>query len=117
VNRSFRPLRPVPSPRWRPPPVASLSYRINDRFRRVRIGRSAILFGIGACAMAGVLLAEGRLVGCDIKGNVSLATGERIYHAPGQEYYEATRIRRSRGERWFCSEEEAIEAGWRRSRV
>jgi hypothetical protein len=57
------------------------------------------------------------LSGCNIKGNISIRTGERIYHVPGQEYYDATRISLRHGERWFCSEEEARQAGWRRSRV
>lgn len=30
--------------------------------------------------------------GCAIKGNISIDTGERIYHVPGQRYYDATRI-------------------------
>ena len=53
---------------------------------------------------------------CNIKGNVS-TQGERIYHMPGDKYYEDTRISASHGERWFCSEEEARAAGWRRARV
>jgi len=53
---------------------------------------------------------------CNIKGNVS-TRGERIYHVPGQKYYNDTRISASHGERWFCSEEEARAAGWRKSRV
>jgi hypothetical protein len=53
---------------------------------------------------------------CLIKGNISLNTGERIYHVPGQEYYSETRISLHKGERWFCSEEEARKAGWRRAR-
>lgn len=52
---------------------------------------------------------------CDIKGNVSISTGERIYHVPGGRYYNSTVINPRYGERWFCSEEEAINAGWRRS--
>lgn len=55
--------------------------------------------------------------GCNIKGNVSIASGERIYHVPGQRYYAATVIRPEYGERWFCSEAEARSAGWRRSGV
>lgn len=54
---------------------------------------------------------------CDIKGNVSINSGERIYHVPGQRYYSETRIRPEYGERWFCSETEARAAGWRRSGV
>jgi len=52
---------------------------------------------------------------CDIKGNVSLSGGERIYHVPGQKHYSETVVRPELGERWFCSEAEAISAGWRRS--
>lgn len=52
---------------------------------------------------------------CNIKGNVSINSGERIYHLPGQEFYAATTIRPEYGERWFCSEAEARSAGWRKS--
>ena len=51
--------------------------------------------------------------GCRIKGNIS--DSGRIYHLPGQENYEATRINTGRGERWFCSEADALAAGWRRA--
>jgi len=53
----------------------------------------------------------------DIKGNVSYNTGERIYHVPGQRYYDDTVVSPSHGERWFCSEEEARRAGWRKSKI
>ena len=49
--------------------------------------------------------------GCVIKGNIN-AKGRRIFHVPGQEDYPATRIDTSRGERWFCSTNEAVAAGW-----
>jgi endonuclease YncB( thermonuclease family) len=52
---------------------------------------------------------------CQIKGNIS-RSGERIYHVPGGRDYGPTRIDKSKGERWFCSEDEARKAGWRRSR-
>ncbi|MBJ6370211.1 thermonuclease family protein [Sedimentitalea arenosa] len=52
---------------------------------------------------------------CPIKGNIS-SKGTRIYHMPGQEHYDRTRISTSKGERWFCSEGEARAAGWRRAR-
>ncbi|KIT16074.1 thermonuclease family protein [Jannaschia aquimarina] len=51
---------------------------------------------------------------CAIKGNMS--SSGRIYHMPGQRDYDATRIDTRRGERWFCSEREAREAGWRKAR-
>lgn len=55
--------------------------------------------------------------GCTIKGNIAEGTGERIYHMPDQEYYKDTRIRYFSGERWFCTEVEAIAAGWRKSKI
>ncbi len=54
---------------------------------------------------------------CRIKGNISYRTGERIYHVPGQRYYESTQIDTAQGERWFCTEQEAQSAGWRKSKV
>ena len=50
--------------------------------------------------------------GCRIKGNIN-SKGDRIYHVPGSPDYENTKIDESKGERWFCSVEEAREAGWR----
>ena len=52
---------------------------------------------------------------CNIKGNVN-TQGERIYHVPGQNYYDAAGINERAGERWFCSEAEARASGWRRSK-
>lgn len=51
-----------------------------------------------------------------IKGNISMSTGEKIYHVPGGEFYDKTVIDETKGERWFCTEEEAIAAGWRKSK-
>jgi endonuclease YncB( thermonuclease family) len=51
--------------------------------------------------------------GCPIKGNIN-RDGERIYHTPwGSQWYDRTRINTAAGERWFCDEGEALEAGWR----
>ena len=49
--------------------------------------------------------------GCPIKGRVH--RGTREYLLPWSSDYERVRISRRRGERWFCSEEEAVAAGWR----
>jgi hypothetical protein len=48
--------------------------------------------------------------GCPIKGHVS--RGTRTYLMPGQVRYERIRVNPARGGRWFCSEDEAIAAGW-----
>ncbi|MEO7417643.1 MAG: hypothetical protein ABI163_11320 [Thermoanaerobaculia bacterium] len=55
--------------------------------------------------------------GCDVKGNISFKSGERIYHLPGQSFYDKTIISPDRGEAWFCTEAEARANGWRKSRV
>jgi hypothetical protein len=61
------------------------------------------------------LLATATASNCVIKGNISINSGEHIYHVPGQRDYASTRISPEYGERWFCSEEEARQAGWRRA--
>lgn len=53
--------------------------------------------------------------GCVIKGNISIETGNKLYHLPGMEDYESTVIDPATGERWFCSESEAISSGWRKA--
>lgn len=52
---------------------------------------------------------------CDIKGNISINTGRKIYHLPGMEDYESTRISLEHGEKWFCSESEAVSNGWEKA--
>jgi hypothetical protein len=49
--------------------------------------------------------------GCLIKGNIS--SNGRIYHVPGSPSYDATKIDESKGEKWFCTVQEAEAAGWR----
>ena len=51
---------------------------------------------------------------CLIKGNIN-SSKERIYHTSNCMSYEKTQIDESKGERWFCSEQEAINAGWRKA--
>lgn len=52
---------------------------------------------------------------CDIKGNIS-SSGEKIFHVRGCGSYSATVINEGAGERWFCSEDEAWDAGWRKAK-
>lgn len=49
--------------------------------------------------------------GCPIKGNIS--ENGRIYHAPWSPWYDRTKVSVEKGERWFCDEREALDAGWR----
>ncbi|MBI2590859.1 MAG: thermonuclease family protein [Candidatus Blackburnbacteria bacterium] len=53
---------------------------------------------------------------CSIKGNIN-SEGEKIYHMPGQRYYDKTQVDEAAGEHWFCTEKEAELSGWRKSKV
>jgi len=45
-----------------------------------------------------------------IKGNLTTYNGERIYHVPGGQYYGVTDA-----EEMFCTEQDARDAGYRKS--
>ncbi len=49
--------------------------------------------------------------GCPIKGQVTGST--KSYVLPWAPDYERVRVNPSKGGRWFCSEDEAISAGWK----
>lgn len=53
--------------------------------------------------------------GCLIKGLVR-SGGGRVYLLPGDEGYSEAELQPDRGDRWFCVEDEAVAAGWRRAR-
>ncbi|MEA5479400.1 cold shock domain-containing protein [Pseudanabaena galeata UHCC 0370] len=52
---------------------------------------------------------------CNIKGNISVSSGSKLYHLPNMEDYAITNIDVSKGERWFCTEAEAIANGWKKA--
>ncbi|HMR01742.1 MAG TPA: hypothetical protein PKA43_00060 [Candidatus Competibacter phosphatis] len=52
---------------------------------------------------------------CVIKGNVNTGSGENIYHVPNGQFYDRTDIKTEEGDRWFCTPEEAVAAGFRAS--
>jgi len=49
-----------------------------------------------------------RTADCLIKGNIN-SKGEHICHVPGQRYYDKTQIDESKGEHWFCTEQEELD--------
>lgn len=51
--------------------------------------------------------------GCPIKGRVQ--GRERVYLLPWDSNYSRVRVRTRRGERWFCTQDEAEAAGWHNS--
>jgi len=54
---------------------------------------------------------------CIIKGNLDQNSGRKIYYFPGCSQYEFTIIEKDIGEDWFCTEKEAQEAGFIRSKT
>jgi hypothetical protein len=90
--------------------------------------RYAVLEGEARTAKAGMWIAEAQRPaefrakaweeakrrapdGCPIKGRVS--GEERVYVLPGTADYERLRVLASRGDRWFCSEQDAASAGFK----
>jgi len=53
--------------------------------------------------------------GCLIKGNYRPADNTRIYHTPDCYNYDRITIKPGTSDRWFCTEEEAKKAGFRKS--
>lgn len=91
------------------------TYRRPAKRRWVKPVVSLVLIAGALAAVLGYLAIP--VAGCRIKGNIAVETGEHIYHMPGQEYYDEAIVRPERGERWFCSQLEALWAGWRRAKV
>lgn len=54
---------------------------------------------------------------CIIKGNLDPNSGKKIYYFPGCSQYKFTIIEKDIGENWFCTEKEAQEAGFVRSKT
>ncbi len=78
---------------------------------------------IRVVAIGGISLLSNRLFaqniipkpGCNIKGNISIATDKKLYHLPGMKDYQITKISPEKGEKWFCTESEAIASGWKKA--
>lgn len=50
-----------------------------------------------------------------IKANISLDTGEKLYHFPGCTFYSRTIIDLAKGERYFTAAADAEAAGWKKA--
>lgn len=48
---------------------------------------------------------------CNIKGVMA----SHIYHVQGQLTYKRTQVLAERGDRWFCTEQQALDAGFRKA--
>jgi endonuclease YncB( thermonuclease family) len=80
----------------------------------VVLGAVSVPVNAQAILLGAVSASEAPSPECVIKGNVN-RQGERIYHLPGQLNYAQINMQKGLGERWFCTEVEAQEAGWRKA--
>lgn len=53
---------------------------------------------------------------CSIKANVT-TNGLPTYHFPGCQTYATTKLELHHGDRWFCTEKEALKAGFRKAKT
>lgn len=74
-----------------------------------------LIVGVTVWQFVGNKPAKPECANPQIKGNINYTTGEKIYHVPGDPYYNRTQIDTSQGERWFCTVKDAQAAGWRAS--
>lgn len=80
--------------------------------RREGVGLWGLVCGVSEAEVPHVSNQHGV---CSIKGNIN-AKGEKIYHMLGCSFYEKTIVQEGSGERWFCTEAEAVSAGWRKAK-
>lgn len=52
---------------------------------------------------------------CSIKANIDAGTGQKFYHFPSCQHYNETILNTAYGEAWFCTEKEALAAGFKKS--
>jgi hypothetical protein len=111
----------MPTHRSFPPPRYQTKKKHSPHFKMQTF--YVALIGAGILGYVGISMIDAPLSSpaaalsgaCNIKGNISINSRERINHVPGQEHYAETKISPQYGERWFCSEAEARAAGWRRA--
>jgi len=96
-----------------------LPYRYQSEFKNAQKYAQANQVGLWANGICGIKNTEAVIststdAKCSIKGNIN-SKKEKIYHTLNCPYYKQTVIDETAGEKWFCTEANAIEAGWRKA--
>lgn len=91
------------------------SYKYESEFKSLEKKAKDLKIGLWENGICEYRVNQNNVKSCVIKGNINYNTGEKIYHLPGCEFYNETIIDERYEEKWFCTEEEAINAGWRKS--
>ena len=98
----------------------NLPYKYQSEFKKAQKEAETIKTGLWGNICDGkntpviATQTSGNSNSCTIKGNIN-SKGEKIYHVIGCGSYNKTVINESQGEKWFCSEKEAVNAGWRKA--
>lgn len=95
----------------------NLPYKYQTEFKNAQKQAEANKAGLwspDACNGDVIKSVTSNVNSCTIKGNIS-SSKEKIFHMIGCGSYNKTVIDESKGEKWFCSEKEAINAGWRKA--
>src|SRR5262249_52155249 len=92
--------------------IAPWDWRNRDR-QTVILGALTIPITAQSLLLAPASASEAPSPNCLINRTVN-RNAERIYHRPGSTHYAEVNMN-SPEKRWFCSEEEAQAAGWRRA--
>jgi endonuclease YncB( thermonuclease family) len=82
--------------------------------KTIVLGASSVPLSARPELLAPASSAQAPSLDCIMKGNVS-RIGKRLYHLPGQVNYAQITMDKGKGERWFCTQEEAHAAGWLRA--
>jgi micrococcal nuclease len=93
-------------------------YIYQQSFQKAELDAKLSNSGVWACSQLdeNTIQASASNPECKIKGNISINSQTKIYHLPSCPDYNKTRINEDSGERWFCEEQDAVNAGWRMAR-
>ncbi|TSC76223.1 MAG: micrococcal nuclease [Parcubacteria group bacterium Gr01-1014_31] len=96
------------------PPDVLYAPALDDAMAQAKAAKRGLWGACAAAADAAAVAATPPPGGCSIKGNIN-TKGEKIYHLPGCGSYEKTVIEETKDEQWFCVENDAIAAGFRKA--
>lgn len=78
-------------------------------------GNSAREKGIGVYGLPCTQEINSEKPNCTIKGNIRQGTDDKLYHRSDCRNYKLTKVQLYLGDSWFCTEQEAIKAGFKKA--
>ncbi|MDO8560460.1 MAG: thermonuclease family protein [bacterium] len=96
------------------PPDVLYAPALDDAMAQAKAAKRGLWGACAAAADTAAVAATPPPGGCSIKGNIN-TKGEKIYHLPGCGSYGRTVVEEANGEQWFCTENDAAAAGFRKA--